>query len=151
MNMTIEEIRSYRIAYMRNVGPYGTANVKIMEKLKGWARKNNLLNEESIIFGIPWDNPENTKPENCRYDTCIVIADHYPVHDADIHQGNIVGGKYAVYKIDHTAEAVKKAWTEIFAALSGRGCQFDETRPILERYAVKLVNNHQCEICIPIR
>jgi len=35
---------------------------------------NSLLNDESIIMGIPRDNPEMTKPEDCRYDACLIVV-----------------------------------------------------------------------------
>jgi len=34
-----------------------------MDRLKGWARANQLLNVRSIISGIARDDPEKTKPE----------------------------------------------------------------------------------------
>jgi len=150
MNIKIEKIPSCRIAYIRQVGSYGTGNVQTMEKLKHWAKSNNLFNDKSIIFGIAHDNPETTKPENCRYDTCIVVSNDYYVNEGYVNQGNIIGGNYAVFKISHTVEAVKKAWIEIFPELLKQGYQFDETRPILERYIVEMVNNQYCEICVPI-
>ena len=59
--------------------------------------------------------------------------------------------RYAVFKIDHTAEAVQKAWFDIFPELSRQGYQFDEARQIIERYVVKMINHHHCEICVPIK
>jgi DNA gyrase inhibitor len=150
MDIMIEKMPAYRIAYIRQIGPYGINNVKIMEELKKWAKFNHLFNDESIIFGIAQDNPEITKPENCRYDTCIVVSNDYSITDCYIREGNIVGGKYAVFKINHTAEAVQKAWIDIFPELLMQGYQFDETRPIIERYIVQMVNNHHCEICVPV-
>ncbi|MGE5397497.1 MAG: AraC family transcriptional regulator, partial [Chitinophagales bacterium] len=132
------------------VGPYGINNVQTMEELKKWARINHLFNDESIILGIARDNPETTKPENCRYDTCIVVSSEYSMADSYVREGNITGGKYAVFKINHTAEAVQKAWVDIFPELLRQGFQFDEARPIIERYIVHMVNNHYCEICVPI-
>jgi DNA gyrase inhibitor GyrI len=69
---------------------------------------------------------------------------------SDVRQGSIAGGKYAVFKIEHTAAAMQQAWAQIFAEISKRGWKVDEARPILERYSVKLVQNHECEMCIPI-
>jgi DNA gyrase inhibitor GyrI len=146
----IENIPSYRIAFIRKVGPYGTGNIQTMEKLKNWANSNKLLNNQSIIFGIAQDNPEETRPEDCRYDACIVVSNEFCINDDLVKQGNIIGGKYAIFKISHTAEAVKKAWTEIFPALTNQGYQYDETKPILERYSSEMVNNNYCEICVPI-
>jgi DNA gyrase inhibitor GyrI len=150
MDIMIEKIPAYRIAYIRRIGPYGISNVQTMEELKKWAKINNLFNDESIILGIARDNPKTTKPEYCSYDTCIVISNDYSVTDSYVREGNIDGGKYAVFKINHTAEAVQKAWMDIFSELLSQGYQFDEARPIIERYTVQMVNNHKCEICVPI-
>lgn len=150
MKITEENIPSYRIAYMRRVGPYGADNMQMMEKLKQWARSNSLLNDESIIFGIAQDNPAATKPGNCRYDTCIVVANGYDLKDSSVSLGKMAGGKYAVFQIPHTAEAVREAWAELFPQLSEQHYQIDETRPILERYAANMIKNHLCEICVPI-
>lgn len=150
MNILIETMPSYRIAYIRQIGPYGTSNVRAMEELKKWASSKNLLNDEAVILGIAQDNPETTNPENCRYDTCVVVPKDYSVADDVVAEGNIIGGKYAVFIIHHTAEAVQKAWADIFPELLRHGYQFDEARPIMERYLVHMVNSHHCEICVPI-
>jgi len=150
MDIVTEKMPAYRIAYIRNIGPYGMNNVLTMEELKEWAKFNHLFNDESIILGIARDNPEASKPEDCRYDTCIVVSNDYSITDGYIKDGNIVGGEYAVFKISHTAEAVQQAWIDIFPELLRQGYQFDETRPIIERYIVAMVNDHYCEICVPI-
>ena len=150
MDIMIEKIPACQIAYIRQIGPYGINNMQTMEKVKEWAKYNHLFNDESIIFGIAQDNPETTKPENCRYDACLVVSNDYLVTDGYVREGAIVGGKYAVFKINHTVEAVQKAWIDIFTELLKQGYQFDEVRPIIERYIVKMVNNHHCEICVPL-
>lgn len=150
MTFSIENMPQNKIAYIRRIGPYGIDNKETMEKLKSWARNNNLLNGDSIILGIAWDNPEIMAPENCRYDTCLIISKNCESNDY-INYGNIVGGKYAVFKIEHTAEAVKEAWMNIFSELSRQNHFFDETRPIIERYTIKMVNDHFCEICVPVK
>ncbi|MBX4265625.1 AraC family transcriptional regulator [Clostridium estertheticum] len=150
MNIEIEKTPFYRIAYIRQVGSYGQNNIKVMEKLKRWAKSTGLLNEQSIILGIARDNPKIVEPENCRYDTCLVISNDYCISDDYISDGNILGGNYAVFKIRHTAEEVQKAWLAIFPELFKRGHQLDESRPILERYKIEMVKNHFCEICVPI-
>lgn len=156
MEMKIETIPPYKVAYIRQIGPYGSGNVQTMQKLKTWARTNGLLHDDSIILGIAHDNPETTKPENCRYDTCLVISDddcasHKAAGNEDVSLGNIAGGRYSVFMITHTAEAVQQAWLEIFPEIARHGYQFDETRTVLERYAAKIVNSHYCEICVPVK
>lgn len=150
MNIEIENIPSYRIVYIRQIGPYGQNNIKIMEQLKLWARTNKLLNEQSIILGIAHDNPKLVDSKICRYDTCFVISNDNCISDDKINEGRILGGKYAVFLISHTAESVQKAWYAIFPELNKHNYQMDETRPILERYKTNLVKDHFCEICVPI-
>lgn len=150
MKTTVDIIPQYEIAYIRNTGPYGADNIQTMERLKTWAREKYLLNDDSIILGIAQDNPTVTKAEACRYDTCFVIAKEYKFDEEYVHRGKIMGGKYAIFEIKHTAEAIQKAWTEVFQKLNENGYCMDYSRPVLERYAARMVNNHKCEICIPI-
>ncbi|AET67495.1 DNA gyrase inhibitor [Desulfosporosinus orientis DSM 765] len=150
MNMHIETIPSCPIAYIRQTGAYGVQNIQTMEKLKHWAKANNLLNRKTVILGIAHDNPQTTPPENCRYDACLILADKpFPAGD-NVEHGEFAGGKYAVFTVKHTPEAIEKAWAEIFVLLSAKGSLPDTTRPIMERYAAKQVERHLCEICVPI-
>lgn len=148
MEMQIEKLPAYTFAFMRQAGPYGAGNVQIMDALKSWAKSYHLLDDDAIFLGIPQDNPAATAPENCRYDACLVMAG--PVQDEDVHPGSITGGQYAVFTIQHTMEAVRTAWATIFPELHGQGCQLDNSRPVIERYAARLVQAHLCEICVPI-
>ena len=150
MDINIEMISSYKIAYIRRTGTYGSENVQIMEQLKSWARENDLLNETSIILGIAQDNHQLIEPKNCRYDTCLVVSDEFKVDNDHINFGRTIGGKYCVFKISHTVDAMQKAWMKIFSELSKRGYEFDDRRPSLERYKMEMVSEHYCEICVPI-
>lgn len=150
MNIVIEQMPAYRIAYIRKIGPYGMNNVEAMEELKKWAKDNELFNDEAIILGIAQDNPALTIPEDCRYDTGIVVSNDYSITGENISEGHLKGGNYAIYQIDHTAEAVQQAWIDIFSDLISQGYHLDESRPIIERYQAKLVKLHHCEICLPV-
>lgn len=76
-----------------------------MEALKEWASRKGLF-QDSVIYGIAQDN-ENTPPEQCRYDACLVAA-YDCTEDELVHRGEIPGEKYAVFTIPHTAEAVQE-------------------------------------------
>ena len=109
MNIKIEMLPKYRIAYMRQIGPYGSDNIQLMQQLKKWAITRNLLTESSIILGIAHDTPDVTLPEKCRYDACIVLTDDYELENS-ISESELPGGKYALLSVDHTVEAIEKAW-----------------------------------------
>lgn len=150
MTYKIEEMPTGRVVYMRRIGPYGAGNYALMEKFKEWAKANGLFTKSAVILGISQDNPETTPPENCRYDVCIVVEDDYAITDANVNEAELPGGRYAIFTIAHTAEAVQKAWGEIFSQLSAQGQQPDLARPILERYIPAMIDKHLCEICVPI-
>lgn len=148
--MYIEIIPSCQIAYIRRTGIYGTENKKIMEQLKEWAKDNNLVNNSAVILGIIHDNPQITPTESCRYDAGIILSDSGFTGDSSVQHGEISGGRHAVFIIEHTAKAMEQAWAEIVPALSESGLIFDCSRPVIERYAVRQVEQHLCEICVPI-
>jgi len=149
MEIRIEMVPSHRIAYVRQTGPYGPANAQAMHAIKQWAAAKNLFSNSSFIVGISHDNPELTPPEQCRYDACIVIPDHYPI-DGSVEEGELIGGKYATAKVKHTAEDIHHAWGEIFPILLSSGYQID-ARPAYERYIEEMLLEHFCEICVPVK
>ncbi|ERH57874.1 transcriptional regulator [Bacillus amyloliquefaciens EGD-AQ14] len=148
VDITIEELPESRIAYFRNVGEYGgKQNKELMESFKNWAQLNGLL-DHSVILGIPQDHPNRTPKEKCRYDVCLVInQDHVP-EPARI--GTFSGGKYAVFLLDHTKEAVSGFWNTVFSEIEKNNLSIRE-QPIIERYTLQKVNHHLCEILIPIQ
>ena len=64
--------------------------------------------------------------------------------------GQFGGGVYAVFLLEHTAEAVQTAWSEYPLVLKEQGYVADKTRPVIERYQKELVDQHLCELCVPI-
>ncbi|ULO07219.1 GyrI-like domain-containing protein [Paenibacillus sp. 19GGS1-52] len=149
MEIKVESLPKYRIAYVRQVGPYGPGNIQAMEKLKKWAEEKNLLDESAIILGISQDNPETTLPKNCRYDACIVISNDYQM-DNSICESQLSAGEYVIYKVKHTAKDIQKAWPEIFSYLQKSRYQIDN-KPIFERYTTDMIHNDFCEICVAVK
>ena len=105
MKITIEELPESRIAYFRNIGEYGEKQNKgLMESFKKWAKSNGVF-DNSTILGIPQDNPEITPKEEYRYEVCVVKNKDFNVVKP-AHVGKFPGGKYTVFLLDHTKEAV---------------------------------------------
>ena len=150
MDFYTEIIPSCKILYMRNVGPYGVNNVQTMEKLKSWANHNELLCEESVILGIARDNPIVTPPEACRYDACLVLDKDYHLQDTILQMDVLPGGNYAILVIEHTATGLQNAWDHFFPELQNHNLTIDQSRPIIERYTEKMLQNHLCELCVPV-
>ncbi len=119
-----------------------------MESFKKWAQSNGVL-DGSTILGIPQDNPEVTPKEECRYDVCAVInKDINVAKPAQV--GKFSGGKYAVFLLDHTKEAVSDFWGNVFSEIEKNNLTLRE-QPIIERYTLQMIDNHLCEILVPIQ
>ncbi|GKT27233.1 GyrI-like domain-containing protein [Aduncisulcus paluster] len=145
---------------MRARGPYGDQNRALMTAFKKWADKEGLMQKQTSIYGIARDNPDTVDPQDCRYDCCIPVTDEFIIKNKniingdkkteDVHSAFLEGGKYAVFEIDHTAEALQEAWNVIFDKLKEKNLTYDTSRPILERYREEIVAVHACELCVPI-
>lgn len=151
MKSSVKEFPIEKFAYMRRTGVYGEENYKLMASLKEWAKAQNLLNENTVIYGIARDNPDTTLPENCRYDVGIVIDnDFIETNGVDIGEVSS-GGKYLVFTIEHTPQEVNEFWRSFFEISQKNGQEIDNNRPILEKYAKVLVDTGFCEMCVPIK
>lgn len=155
MTFSVENLLEQSMIYLRCVGPYGAENTRHMAYLKDWARENHLLHEDSIILGIPLDNPKVTVPDHCRYDIGLITN---PFSDetervskgAVLSFGSTPSGKYGVFLVPHTMEGIAHAWETSFSQLTQEGYTLDPSRPVVERYAANKIKNHLWEICVPI-
>lgn len=156
MDARIEKLPPCRIAYMRQIGPYGAENYQLMQRFKRWALSRDLLDDEAVILGIARDDPGVTPAQSCRYDSCLVIGEDFPLAlEEEVNEGRLTGGSYAVFSVAHTAEAVAAAWREIFTVwLPESGRPLGEG-PLFERYTGLLPGDRLeprlCEICLPLR
>ncbi|MBP2097886.1 AraC family transcriptional regulator [Enterococcus rivorum] len=148
--MNIKIIPETKIIYRRRIGAYGMENKNLMEDFKRWLKNNELLNNESIILAIPRDNPQTTNPENCRYDVALIVDSLDTIQQLDIKKGVLKSSKYAIFSVIHTEQAIIQAMQNMLPEIESKGYSFDTQHPMIERYAVKMVENNLCEICIPI-
>ncbi len=148
MKINVEYISAHLFLFMRHKGAYGEQNFKLMQDMKDWIKSHNLWSESGTIYGIAQDNPVTTPPEECRYDVCFVTDT--VIDDKNIHRGALPAGTYLVCEILHTADAVQQFWGSLEGVLAEKGKQIDQSRPILERYQLTLVEQGYCEFCLPI-
>ncbi|MBS6639759.1 MAG: GyrI-like domain-containing protein [Clostridiaceae bacterium] len=138
------------IAYLRRTGAYGAVNRTVMERLLALAGQESLLGSETSILSIAWDDPARTPPAACRYDACLVLQKGQTLPGTDVRYGSLPGGRYAVFTIPHTEQAVSEAWHTIGRLLLETGCTADSGRPVMERYTSAGVKDGICEFCIPV-
>lgn len=77
----LEHVRPLIVAFVRHVGPYdtlldkGSPMSQLWEELFVWGNANQLINADSLLIGIPQDDPSITPPEKQRFDVCVQIPE----------------------------------------------------------------------------
>jgi AraC family transcriptional regulator len=77
----LEHVRPIIAAFVRHVGPYeklldtGSPMSLLWSELFEWGNANRLVNADSLLIGIPQDDPSITPPEKQRFDVCIQIPE----------------------------------------------------------------------------
>jgi AraC family transcriptional regulator len=75
----LEQVRPIIVAFVRHVGPYdklldkGSPMSLLWEELFRWGNANGLISADSLLIGIPQDDPSVTPPEKQRFDVCVQI------------------------------------------------------------------------------
>jgi AraC family transcriptional regulator len=77
----LEHVRPIIVAFVRHVGPYdrllepGSPMSLLWEELFDWGNANRLIDADSLLIGIPQDDPSITPPEKQRFDVCVQIPE----------------------------------------------------------------------------
>lgn len=152
MDYKIEILDNHRIVYVRNIGEYGSfESFQMMKNFKKWISHNSLEKNKKIdgIIGIAQDDPRTTPVKQCRYDL-LLFTDQDFSKDPQVNMGNFKGGKYAVFTVIHTTEAVGSFWKNISEYISQNNLIISNS-PILERYKEEEGEDKICEFLIPIK
>jgi AraC family transcriptional regulator len=142
------------VAYFRHLGPYGESIARFwQETYVPWAIMNKL-GPHHARYGISYDDPSITAPDQCRYDACAEVAPDFVVTGGAL-KTTIPGGQYAALHFKGTVEQVGEAWASLLRDwLPSSGLQLD-ARPCFEYYPKGAsyggdTGAFECEICIPV-
>lgn len=142
----IEVFSQVEMFYQRRIGAYGINNYSLMAEFKELLRQNGLFNQDSVLFGIALDDPNQISQDNCRYDVGFKTANRNIL--PDLPRRYLDDGAYLIVEVEHTAAGVEEFWNHFAQHIFPY--KRDETRPILERYPVQKVKQGLCEFCLPI-
>ena len=133
--VVIENICPFKVAYIRNVGPYqgdDTLFDRLYTQLSQWAVPRGYINNDTFTLNIYYDNPEITEKQKLR----VMVA--IPVEDSVCSSGpvgvtEISGGKYGVCRFLLKKDEFMEAWDWMFSAwLSCSGYERDN-REVFEK------------------
>jgi AraC family transcriptional regulator len=90
----IENVPTRRVAFLRHIGPYGSAG-PVFESLCGWAGRRGLFGRDTLVLGICHDDPEVTAPDKVRFDCCVTVNERTG-GEGEIGIQTLEGGECAV-------------------------------------------------------
>jgi AraC family transcriptional regulator len=111
MSIEVTTLEPQRVAYMRHVGPYEGAYrvwLDFMTRLK----QDGLPRKDSLLIGVPMDNPKVTPPEKLRYDSCVTVDEQY-APKRPVRVRTIAGGDYVVAR-NCPRWAIRRGYEQLF-------------------------------------
>jgi AraC family transcriptional regulator len=88
----------------QNIGPYTIGIPDVWEDIYHWSNSRGLINLDTMMFGVPRNNPYITPPEKSRYDCRIVMNDVLKVNPDEETLYEFKGGKHVVYEFDELVD-----------------------------------------------
>jgi AraC family transcriptional regulator len=153
MNVKLMQRKPVTVAYLRHTGPYGPAISQFwMDHVAPWMETNHLIGRPR--YGVALDDPQVTRPAQCRYDACVEISSGETL-SGNAKEKTLPGGKYAVLAFDGPLSEISAAWDYLLGDwLPKSGLQLD-ARPMFEHYPADGQYDPQtqsitCEIVVPV-
>ena len=155
--VVIENISPFKVAYIRNVGPYqgdDTLFDKLYAQLSQWAVPRGYINNNTFTLNIYHDNPEITEKQKLR----VMVA--IPVEDTVYQSGSvgvtkIYGGKYGVCRFLLRKNEFMEAWDWMFSAwLNNSGYERDNRETFERCLRENFIDGERffdVDICIPVK
>ncbi|MFC5490800.1 AraC family transcriptional regulator [Dokdonella soli] len=155
MHVEIKTFKDARVAYMRHVGPYGSAGISQMwRRFAAWCHEQGLIPPPRIMYGLCLDDPGVTPADKLRYDACIEIGDDFKPQ-GEIGVATVKGGRYACAMFAGTAAEIAGAWGRFVSGwLPDSGYAIDGEA--IEVYGKDFKMDEKtgvfnCELCLRVR
>lgn len=155
--VVIENISPFKVAYIRNVGPYqgdDTLFDKLYVQLSQWAVPRGYINDDTFTLNIYHDNPEITDNQKLRVMVAIPVEDSvYPSGSVGVTK--ISGGKYGVCRFFLKENEFMEAWDWMFSVwLNNSGYERDNREAFERCLGDNYINGERffdVDICIPVK
>lgn len=163
MDIEVKKLPDMHVAYIRHIQGYrqGIPDSRIhqaFERICKWASARDLVGPDTLVIGIPYDNPDITPADRCRYDACITVPQEIAASQGIIGIQDLPGGKYAMCRIEisvseapRIGELVNHLYDYLYGEwLPGSGYQADD-KPPLEIYREPVGAWICMDYCIPVK
>ncbi|MCC7117613.1 MAG: AraC family transcriptional regulator [Anaerolineales bacterium] len=155
----VEQVRSIIVGFVRHVGPYDTLLEKgssmsvLWDELFQWGNANKLVNADSLLIGIPQDDPSVTPLEKQRFDVCIQIPE-FRNPSGHIGCQTIAAGLFGVGRHYGSFDNLVETYTYIYDSLVTTGTYRMRQGTPFEVYSYSLVRDdiriHFTDVYLPV-
>lgn len=155
----LEHVRPIIVAFVRHIGPYDkhldqdSPMSLLWEELFEWGNANRLINTDSLLIGIPQDDPSITSPEKQRFDICVQIP---AFRNPSGHIGcqTISAGLFGVSRHYGSFDNLADAYRHIYDALMTTGKYRLRTQTPFEVYGCSQLKGdmriHFTDVYLPV-
>lgn len=155
----LEHIRPIIVGFVRHVGAYEKLLEKdssmstLWDELFQWGNANKLINSDSLLIGIPQDDPSVTPLDKQRFDVCIQIPE-FRNPSGHIGCQTIALGLFGVGRHYGSFDNLSETYMHIYDSLITSGkYQLRQSTPF-EVYSYSLVRDdmriHFTDIYLPV-
>lgn len=156
MTVELKTLPEARVAYLRYVGPFGTAGLtRTWQRFSAWCAERGLA--DHTRYGVARDAPDLTAADRCRYDACVEVAEDFePDPDGEIGAQRIAAGLYACASFYGNAAEIHRSWMQLFSGWLPTSVYEADDRPAVERYGADSAldpetGSFSCQLCLPVR
>ena len=156
MQVEVRKLPSYRVAYVRNWGPYNVeASTAAFARLRQWADARGDVNENAVVLGVAWNNAFFTPPEKLIFDACISVPESTKA-DQWVNIQLLQGGDFAVHRCDIDVHRQEEEWMRFLLYWLVKSDYQPDDRPAYsiyhntqeETFATKRV---VVDLCLPVK
>ena len=155
----LEHVRPIIVAFVRHVGPYDKLRdtdspmSPLWDELFEWGNANKLINADSLLIGIPQDDPSITPPEKQQFDVCVQIPE-FRNPSGHIGCQTISAGMFGVSRHYGSFDNLAEAYMHIYDSLVATGKYNLRTQTPFEVYGYSKVKGdiriHFTDVYLPV-
>lgn len=155
----LEHVRPIIVAFVRHIGPYDklldpdSPMSLLWDELFEWGNANKLINADSLLIGIPQDDPSITSPQKQRFDICVQIPE-FRNPSGHIGCQTISAGMFGVSRHYGSFDNLAEAYLHIYDSLVTPGKYNLRTQTPFEVYSYSQVKGdiriHFTDVYLPV-
>jgi len=155
MQVTIQKLPPYRVAYIRNWGPISLETGDAMfKRLLQWADSRGAIDDGAMVMLVVWNSPYFTPPEKLINDACITVPVS-TVADRWVNIQSLPGGDFAVHRCDIDTHLQEEAWLNFLLNWLAKSDYQPDDRPAYTLYydypEPSATARVLADLCLPIK